>query len=129
MQVTVSITRVSRAQFLVFVGLLSFLLSLEQDPLAALVAFAPGLSRAARHVRHQDPGQTLAQALGSPWPHRLSRLSPKAATHTAPDACCAVHAPCGASAVVAAALCWQALLATKPLCHCPPSLLPSIQAC
>jgi hypothetical protein len=42
---------VPRAQFLVFVGLLSFLLSLEQDPLAALVAVAPGLSSAARRVR------------------------------------------------------------------------------
>ncbi len=56
--------------------MLSFLLSLEQDPLAALVAVAPGLSTAARRVRAPPPGSApghaACPAVGShgPWPPR-----------------------------------------------------------
>ncbi|KAK9826817.1 hypothetical protein WJX81_003947 [Elliptochloris bilobata] len=46
-------------QFLVFVGLLYFLLELEQDPLALLVGFAPGLSEAARRETHAALGNAL----------------------------------------------------------------------
>ena len=68
--------------------MLSFLLSLEQDPLAALVAVAPGLSTAARRVRAPPPAAR---------PAMLPALRSAATAHGPPahDALCC--APRGAA--------------------------------